>query len=61
MCLLHGSLDQPVDVGAEHGGFGGIRVHALEAAQLLQGFLLDFGRHLAGRDLLLELADLLAL
>src|SRR5581483_7263748 len=33
-------LDEPVDVGSEHRGFGGIRVHALEAAQLLEGLLL---------------------
>jgi hypothetical protein len=47
---LPGQLDQPVQVGAKHGGLGRVLVHALETTQLLAGMLPGLVRHAGGVD-----------
>ena len=53
--------DQPVEVVARDGRFGGHRRHRFQALQLLDGLFLDVLRHLRLFDLLLQLVDLVAL
>ena len=53
--------DQPVEVVARDGRFGGHRRHRFQALQLLDRLLLDVLRHLRLFDLLLQLVDLVAL
>ena len=55
---LPGQFDQPVEIGAHHAVFGGAFGHALQAAQLLAGGVLDFLRHAGFGDGLVELGHL---
>ena len=50
-------LHQPVQVGTDHRGLGRVRVHLIEAFELLQGFGVRLLRHLGLFDLFLVLFD----
>ena len=64
---LVGALDVPgqpaerVQVGADHARFGALGVHALQAAEFLDGLFLHFGRHVRRGDLLAVLVLFLRL
>ena len=53
----HGTAIEPVEVGADHAGLGGLLAHALEAPELLVGLLLHRLRHAGVGDLGAVLLD----
>ena len=59
MAFDHGKRDHPVEIVPERGRFGGVRMHALETAELPFGFFRDFLRaslaFLIFRSILLDL------
>ena len=56
--LRPGQFDQPVEIGADHGIFGGGFRHALEPLELLLGLVLGLLRHPGFLDRLAQLGDL---
>ena len=56
-----GQLDQPVEIGADHAGFGGGLRHPLVAAKLLARLAVRLRRHVGLGDGLGQLGDFLRL
>src|SRR6266446_74727 len=50
--LLPGYGEQPIEIVAAHGGFGGHGRHQFQALELLDGFFVDFLAHAGGVDFL---------
>ena len=53
-----GQFDQPIEIGPDHPVFAGGLRHALQAAKLLAGLVLDLLGHLGAGDRLVEFGDL---